>query len=74
MTWRPTLWATSSALWAAALDRKGRGGIFAVPNSGMFEVEDLNPEVKTRWVMSRYEMLRLGVRCIWAAVIGKARP
>ena len=32
------------------------------------EIDDLNPDVKTRWRMSRMEMLRLGLRCIWSAV------
>jgi hypothetical protein len=35
---------------------------------GLLYVEDLNPEVKTRWVMDRGEMLRLGWRCIIAAL------
>ncbi|MGY3615679.1 hypothetical protein [Bradyrhizobium sp. USDA 10063] len=35
---------------------------------GMLRVEDLNPEVKTRWCMSRIEMLRLGWRCIVASL------
>lgn len=35
--------------------------------NGTLEVEDLNPEVKTRWRMGRLEMLRLGWRCIVAA-------
>jgi hypothetical protein len=33
-----------------------------------FGVEDLNPEAKMRWRMSRVEMLMLGVRCIIAAI------
>jgi hypothetical protein len=37
-------------------------------NSGMLEVEDLNPEVRTKWTMSRMEMLRLGWRCIVAGL------
>jgi len=35
---------------------------------GMLIVEDLNPESKTRWTMRRSEMLRLGWRCIYAAI------
>lgn len=34
----------------------------------MLYIEDLNPQINTRWRMSRWEMLRLGCRCIWAAV------
>lgn len=36
---------------------------------GMLYVEDLNPEVKTKWRMSRKELLLLGWRCIVAAII-----
>lgn len=35
---------------------------------GLLEVENLNPQVATHWVMSRAEMLRLGWRCIAAAL------
>jgi hypothetical protein len=35
--------------------------------AGVLYVEDLNPEVKTEWRMSRVEMLRLGLRCMVAA-------
>jgi hypothetical protein len=31
-------------------------------------IEDLNPQIKTRWRMSRSEMVRIGLRCIWAAI------
>jgi hypothetical protein len=33
-------------------------------------IEDLNPESRTRWSMSRSEMLKLGWRCIVAALRG----
>jgi hypothetical protein len=36
--------------------------------SGILYVEDLNPEIKTRWTMSRGEMFSLGWRCIVAAM------
>ena len=35
---------------------------------GILHVEDLNPEVKTKWRMSRIEMVALGWRCIIAAI------
>jgi hypothetical protein len=38
---------------------------------GTLFIEDLNPEIKTRWRMSRIEMLRLGWRCIYAALGAK---
>ena len=40
---------------------------------GALSIEDLNPEIKTKWKMSRGKMFKLGCRCIWAAVAG-ARP
>jgi hypothetical protein len=38
--------------------------------SGLLHVQDLNPEVKTKWTMTRGEMLRFGWRCMVAAVRG----
>ena len=35
---------------------------------GVLHVEDLNPHIETRWAMSRGEMLRMGWRCIVAAL------
>lgn len=35
-------------------------------------IEDLNPEAKMRWRMSRTEMLRIGWRCIVAAITARA--
>lgn len=31
---------------------------------GMLHVSDLNPQVETRWIMSRLEMFIFGWRCI----------
>jgi hypothetical protein len=36
--------------------------------NGFLHVSDLNPEIRTQWQMSRWEMLGLGLRCIWASV------
>ncbi len=36
---------------------------------GVLHVSDLNPQVETRWRMSRLEMIRLGWACIRAALI-----
>ena len=38
--------------------------------TGLLYIEDLNPEIKTKWRMSRGEMLRFGWRCLVAAVRG----
>lgn len=35
---------------------------------GTLHIEDLNPEMQTRWRMSRGEMFRLGWRCIVASL------
>ena len=32
-------------------------------------IEDLNPEIKTQWRMSRWEMFKLGWRCILCAIL-----
>ncbi len=32
-----------------------------------FYIDDLNPEVSIRWKLSRWEVLRLGCRCMLAA-------
>lgn len=36
--------------------------------NGILHIEDLNPEMKTRWRMSRWEMFSLGLRFILASV------
>lgn len=33
-----------------------------------FGVEDLNPEAKMRWRMSRWEIFKLGCKCIWSSI------
>jgi hypothetical protein len=43
------------------------GPLMRYSPDGMLHVEDLNPEVKTKWRMSRWEMFKLGWRCILAA-------
>lgn len=35
---------------------------------GVLHVEDLNPEMRTHWAMTRWEIFRIGLRCIWAAI------
>lgn len=37
----------------------------------IFEVEDLNPQVKIRNRLSRFEMFKIGIRCIKAAAFAK---
>jgi hypothetical protein len=36
-------------------------------------IEDLNPEIRTCWRMSRSEMLKLGCRCLIAALRGSIK-
>jgi hypothetical protein len=45
-----------------------RAGPLMMYGDGTLSIEDLNPEMKTRWRMRRGEMLLLGLRCIWAAI------
>ena len=35
---------------------------------GLLTISDLNPQLETKWTMSRFEMLRLGWRCIIASL------
>lgn len=35
---------------------------------GVLHIEDLNPQVETRWRMSRWEMVKFGFKAIFAAV------
>ena len=37
-------------------------------SDGTLYVADLNPEIETKWRMSRWAMLKLGLRCIWSVV------
>lgn len=36
--------------------------------NGILHIEDLNPQIETRWRMSRWEIARLGFACLRAAV------
>ncbi len=36
--------------------------------SGVLTIEDLNPEIKTRWRLTRWELIKIGVRCVLAAL------
>ena len=35
---------------------------------GMFRIDDLNPQLKVSWRMSRWEIFCIGLRCITASV------
>lgn len=48
----------------------GAGPLLKYTN-GVLHIEDLNPEAKLRWRMSRLEMFRLGWHCITAS-LGRA--
>jgi hypothetical protein len=37
--------------------------------NGMLHVADLNPQIETRWRMTRWDMFKLGWRCIKAAAL-----
>lgn len=41
---------------------------------GMLHVADLNPEVKTKWRMSRWELFAFGWRCLVAAARQAPEP
>jgi hypothetical protein len=40
--------------------------------NGFLDVRDLNPEIRTRWLMSRKELALLGLKCLLAAI--RRRP
>jgi len=41
---------------------------------GTFGIEDLNPQAKKmRWKMSRWEVFKMGFRCLRAAAFGERR-
>lgn len=35
---------------------------------GLLHIEDLNPHVETRWRMSRWEMVKFGVKAVFAGM------
>jgi hypothetical protein len=35
---------------------------------GILQIQNLNPEIKTQWRMSRLEMLSFGMRVLYAAL------
>lgn len=43
-------------------------GPLVIYKDGTLHIENLNPQIMTRWRMSRMEMLRFGRRCIVAAL------
>jgi len=44
------------------------GPMLRVDHDFTLHVEDLNPEIKTRWRMSRWELFRLGWDLMMAAI------
>ena len=39
--------------------------------AGVLTVSDLNPQIETKWTVSRAELFRIGWRCIVAAIGGR---
>ncbi|MEY9179692.1 hypothetical protein [Bradyrhizobium sp. USDA 313] len=35
---------------------------------GFLRIQDLNPEVQAQWRMTRWEMFKLGMRCLLASL------
>jgi len=46
-------------------------GLMIIYINSYIEIEDLNPEIKTKFMMSRKELFCLGWRCIKAALRSK---
>jgi hypothetical protein len=36
--------------------------------NGFLNIDDLNPEHHLHWRMSRWEMIKIGLRCVFAAL------
>ena len=51
-------------------DQSGPYVAYEYSRGGVLHIEDLNPHIKTKWVMSRWELFRFGWRCVWAALCG----
>ena len=43
-------------------------------SDGMLHVADLNPQIETKWRMSRWEMVKLGFACLNAALMPPRHP
>lgn len=41
--------------------------------NGLLTVENLNPQTKTRWRMSRIEMIRFGIKAVIAALCNPSK-
>lgn len=44
------------------------GPMMRVDSEHVLHIEDLNPEIRTRWKMSRWELLALGWNMMMAAI------
>jgi hypothetical protein len=51
----------------ARIDYKTPARPGAVPLHGVLTIEDLNPQVKLQWRVSRGELIKIGLRCLFAA-------
>jgi hypothetical protein len=36
--------------------------------NGVLLIEDLNPEMRTQWVLGRWELFCIGLRATWVAI------
>lgn len=56
--------------WIAILFSDPSGPLLTY-RQGVLHIADLNPELKTQWRMTRWEMAKLGLRCLTAAIFSE---
>jgi hypothetical protein len=49
-------------------DPSGPYVVYEHASGGVLKISDLNPEINTRWSMTRWELFRFGLRCILASL------
>jgi hypothetical protein len=54
-------WTTRTLFWHPA------GPQLDYSTDGVLHVSDLNPEINLTWSMSRWELFRIGLRCLKTA-------
>ena len=44
------------------------GPLIKYERDGLLRIEDLNPEIKTKWRLTRRERLLIGIRFLWSSL------
>lgn len=43
-------------------------GPYVCYSEGALEIHDLNPQIDIKWHLSRWELFKFGVACLWSAI------